>query len=68
MPIWGWCARRYGPRGMLMVGFTGCGAATVPAGLSRKRHPRLGLLRENPRKPDEKMDWETTGALPQTEH
>lgn len=34
MPLWGWCARRYGLRRMLVVGFTGCGAATILAGVA----------------------------------
>lgn len=29
MPLWGWCARRYGLRRMLVAGFTGCGVLTM---------------------------------------
>lgn len=29
MPLWGWCARRFGLRRVLIVGFSGAGIATV---------------------------------------
>ena len=31
IPVWGWCARRFGLRRVLVVGFAGCGAATIMA-------------------------------------
>ncbi len=34
MPLWGWCARRYGLRRMLVAGFTGCGCLTILAGFA----------------------------------
>ena len=34
MPLWGWCARRYGLRRMLVIGFAGCGGLTILAGFA----------------------------------